>query len=268
MLRRFLTHGVIYASLAASFTIFSAFNNGSSFETYLSKIISPAGKTLVEYNPDRTIRSILQVHGQNNDEYTVSQLPVYENGRIVKTLLANAAGQDGELYRSFEYQADGKLLKVLSYRQAALVSVDSLVYNADGQLATRYFSHLNAASGKLQQDGYQEFSWDKEGNVTEARTFGKQPGYNKLINTSTTAFTYDNKQNPSQQRDLALILDAGVASLSAHNVLSETIASANSSSVITNTWSYAYNAGKFPVKATLNAGLDGSVVKLEWIKLQ
>lgn len=268
MLRKFIRHGVIYASLALSFTAFSAFNSGSSFETYLSKIISPNGKTLVEYNTDKTIRSILLVHGQNKDEYTVAQLPVYENGRIVKTLLANASGQDGELYRSFDYQADGKLLKVYAYRQNALVSVDSLAYNADGQLITRYFSNFNAQAAKVLPDGYQELSWDKEGNVVEARTFGKQPGYNKLVNTSTTAYRYDNKQTPSQQRNLALILDAGVANLSAHNVLSETIASANSVNVITNTWSYAYNAGKFPVKATLNAGLDGSTVKLEWIKLQ
>jgi hypothetical protein len=132
----------------------------------------------------------------------------------------------------------------------------------------RYLSSPQPGTGKWIQDGYQQLQWDEEGNVTVVENYGKQPGYSKFVNTSTVTYTYDNKQNPQQQRDLALILDAGAASLSAHNVLSETINSVNSSRAVKNTWSYAYNAGKFPVRATLNTGLDGSVVKLEWIKLQ
>lgn len=268
MLRKSLTHGVICASLAASFTLFSAFNTGSNFETYLYKVISPAGQTTMEYNPDKTLKKIIQQQGTGAEKYAVVQIPVYENGRIVKTLLAEESGADEELYRSFEYNSAGQLAKINSYRQNALIATDSLVYNADGQLSTRYLSGLQASTKKIVQNGYQEWSWDKEGNVIEVATYGNQPGYSKFVNTSTTSYTYDNKQNPKQQRDLALILDAGAASLSAHNVLSETISSPNSSRDIKNTWTYAYNAGKFPVKATLNAGLDGSTIKLEWIKLQ
>ena len=268
MLRKSLNQGMVCAVMALSITAFSAFKTGNSFETYLYKVISPAGQTTMEYNPDKTIRKIVQQHGTGTDRYAAIQVPVYEAGKIVKTLLADESGADGELYKAFQYDQAGRLLKILSYRQQNLVRTDSLAYNEAGRLSMRYLSSLQPGTGKWIQDGYQQLQWDGEGNVTAVENYGKQPGYSKFINTSTVTYTYDNKQNPQQQRELALILDAGAASLSAHNVLSETIESVNSSRAVKNTWSYAYNAGKFPVRATLNTGLDGSTVKLEWIKLQ
>jgi hypothetical protein len=277
MLTTSIARGAIYAALVTSFTILTAFrsegnhisfHNGGDQQTYLHKVVSPAGQTLVEYNADKTIRRIVQLRKTENDTYSDIQLPVYENGRLVKCLsAADEKAVTGEPYLSFEYNSD-KVSKITCFRDNVLYSYDSLVYDAGGKLARRYQFGRNTAKAAWENSGYLEYTWNQEGDVERMDTYGKQPGYSKFVYTSSVSYTYDRKQNPQQlQPELGILLEGGAGNLSAHNVLTENISSPNTSRVVTNTYTYAYN-GKYPVRATFSSGMDAATVKLEWIKLQ
>ncbi|MEZ2444145.1 hypothetical protein AB6805_20625 [Chitinophaga sp. RCC_12] len=272
-----IARGAIYAALVTSFTILTAFRsegnhigfpNGGDQQTYLHKMVSPAGQTTVEYNPDKSIRRIIQLRKTENATYSDVQLPVYENGRLVKCLsAADEKAVTGDPYLSFEYSSD-KVSRISYYRDNAVYSYDSLAYDASGKIARRYQFGHNGAKAAWENSGYLEYTWNQEGDVERMDTYGKQPGYSKFVYTSSVSYTYDRMRNPQQlQPELAILLDGGGGSLSAHNVLTENISSPNTSRVITNTYTYAYN-GKYPVRATFSSGMDETTVKLEWIKLQ
>ena len=271
MLNKSATQRVSVAMLMASIVVFSAFrsDHNTAQSTYLHKISSPAGQTVLEYNADKTIKKIVQFRKTENAAYSDVQLPVYENGRLVKSLFAdNENATTGDLYTSYDYAGD-KVAKISYYRDNAVYTYDSLGYDATGKLAIRYQFGKNPAKGNWENTGYQQFTWDGEGNVAQMDIFGKQPGYSKFIHTSIVSYTYDNKQNPHQQQpELAQLMEIGANNLSAHNILTENISSVNSSRVVTSTYSYAYNGGKYPVRGTYTSGADAAVVKLEWIKLQ
>lgn len=273
MLNKSIAQGATYAVLISALALFSAFRSDkdSPGGTYLHKISSPGGHTLMEYNTDKSVKKIIQVHKTENATYSDVQLPVYENGRLVKTLATDDENaQTGELNATFEYSANtNQVSRISYYRNKAVYTYDSLVYNTAGKVSARYQFSKNPVNGNWENTGYQQYTWDQEGNVTQMDNYGKQPGYSKFIATSSISYTYDRKLNPQQLRpELAYMLDATAANLSAHNVLSESIRTIRSSRVITNTYTYAYNADKYPVRATFKDGMDDGTVKLEWVKLQ
>lgn len=259
---------LLLATLATLFSFRP--DSGKSTGTYLHKISSNAGQTRLEYNADKTLKKMLQFRKTENASYADVIFPVYENGRLVHTLFADDENATtGDLFTSFDYRADGKQIeKVKYYRNGDVFTYDSLTYNINGSLETRHHFSKHPSSGKWENTGYEQFTWDQDGNVERVDNYGKQPGYSKFVCTSSLTYTYDKAQNPQhEQPALAFVLEANAANLSAHNVLSETISSANSSRDITNTYSYAYNAARYPVRATFTSGMDNSVVKLEWVSL-
>lgn len=273
MLNKSIAQRAGVAMLMASVIVFSAFRSdrGTQPGSYLHKISSPAGQTVLEYNADKTISKIVQFHKTENASYSDVQLPVYENGRLVKCLFADEEqATTGDLYTSYDYTATGdKVAKISYYRNNEVYTYDSLVYNEGGKLATRFLFGKNPAKGTWENTGYQQFTWDAAGNITRMDTYGKQPGYSKFLHTSAASYTYDNRQNPQQQQpELAVLMELNAANLSANNILTENVSSANTSRVVTSTYSYAYNGGKYPVRGTYTSGMDAGVVKLEWIKLQ
>ncbi|WP_143308888.1 hypothetical protein [Chitinophaga vietnamensis] len=265
-----VTHGVACAMLLASVTFMSSFKNDDGTSgTYLKKISSASGQTTLEYNSDKTIRKIVQHHKTENASYTDVTLPVYENGHLVKTMLADDENaSSGDLYAAYDYvQGSDKIAKVSFYRDNAVYTYDSLAYDANGRLAFRYQFSKVPGKGAWENSGYQQFTWNDKGDVERMDNYGKQPGYSKFVNTSSINYTYDDRQNPQlQQPALAFVLDANAANLSAHNILSENLSTPHSSRVITNTYVYTY-AGRYPVRATYNSGADQGIVKLEWAKL-
>jgi hypothetical protein len=272
MHNRSVTQGAVAVIFIASIVVFSAFspNRTGQQNTYLHKVSSPVGQTMFEYNADKTIHKIVQLRKTENASYCDVQLPVYKNGRLVKTLFSDdEKATTGDLYSSYDYAATGRIEKISIYRNNVVYTYDSLAYNTIGKLDIRYRFSRNPAKGNWENSGYQQFTWDNEENIVQMDNYGKQPGYNKFINTSSVSYTYDNKENPQKgQPELALMLEADAASMSAHNILTENMSSQNSSQVTTSTYSYAYNAGKYPVRGTCVSGMDAAVVKLEWIKLQ
>lgn len=245
-------------------------DSGKTTGTFLRKISSGAGETKFEYNADKTLKKMLQFRKTENASYTDVILPVYENGRLARTLFADDENATtGDIFTSYGYNANGKQIDMVKYyRNGDVFTYDSLAYNAAGNLETRYHFGKHPSSGKWENTGYEQFTWDQNGNVERVDNYGKQPGYSKFVCTSSLHYTYDKAQNPQhEQPSLAFVLEANAVNLSAHNVLSETISSANSSGSITNTYSYAYNAAKYPVRGTFNSGMDNSIVKLEWVSL-
>lgn len=239
--------------------------------TYLHKVSSPAGNTTLEYNADKTLRKIIQVHqAEDGSTWKDIQLPVYENGRLVKKLSTEDANAvTGDLDATYNYTPGSNQLQSISYyRNNAVYMTDSIVYNADGKVSARYNLMINPVKKQPEITGYQQYSWDKEGNVVRMEIYGKQPGYSGYRLTSTATYTYDRQQNPQQLcPDLAYLMDITPANLSAHNVLSETISTAHSSRSYTHTYTYAYNASRYPVRGTFRNGMDEGTVKLEWTKL-
>jgi hypothetical protein len=261
-----------FVLLLAALAVFSSFRSDKvkPAGTYLHKISSTSGQTRLEYNADKSLKKILQFRKTENASYTDVILPVYENGRLARTLFADTENATtGDVFTSFDYSADGNhIQKVKYYRNNDVFTYDSLTYDAGGKLETRYHFGKHPSSGKWQNTGYEQFTWDQKGNIERIDNYGKQPGYSKFVCTSSLNYTYDNAQNPQhEQPNLAFVLEANAANMSANNVLSETISSANSSIVITNSYTYAYNAAKYPVRGTFNSGMDNSVMKLEWVAL-
>nr|WP_295871092.1 hypothetical protein [uncultured Chitinophaga sp.] len=260
------------ALLFASIVLASAFRADKDIPggTYLSKISTPTGKTTLEYNPDKTLRKITQVHQSGGESWLSIQLPVYENGRLIKTLSTDdATAQTGDLDATYSYAPGSNQLQFIRYyRSNAVYMTDSIVYNTDGKITARYHQTVNPVKRQLESSGYKLYTWDNEGNVTQMENYGKVPGYSSFRLTSTVNYTYDRQQNPQQLcPDLAYLMDITPANLSAHNVLSETISTANASRSYTHTYTYAYNASRYPVRGTFRNGIDEGTVKLEWTKL-
>ncbi|NIG54271.1 hypothetical protein [Chitinophaga sp. Cy-1792] len=240
---------------------------GQPEPTYLQKVSSPQGQTVISYNSDRTINKLVVLHKGENADYQEVIVPVYENGHIVKTLSGDDPGAaPADLNTTLEYNEAGKVTKISYYRSNDVYAWDSLAYNQSGQLTTRYLYTKQAGKNTWENSGYQTWTWEN-GNVTRQENFGKQPGYSKFIALSAISYRYDNKNNPQQQADLAWLTDFRPAQFSANNVVAETLTSMNASRAVTNTFVYTYNAGKFPVKATQTSDIDPVTVKMEWTRL-
>ncbi|MFB6457333.1 hypothetical protein ACE38W_18815 [Chitinophaga sp. Hz27] len=240
---------------------------GEPEPTYLQKVSSPLGQTVISYNTDRTISKLTVLHKGESADYQEVIVPVYENGRIIKTLSGdNPAATPADLNTSMEYNEAGRVIKISYYHANAVYAWDSLAYNQAGQLSTRYMYTKQPAKNTFENSGYQAWTWEN-GNVIRQDNFGKQPGFSKFIALSAISYRYDNKNNPQQQSDLIYLTDFRPAQFSANNVVAETLTSMNSSRAVTNTFVYTYNAGKFPVKATQTSDLDPATVKLEWTRL-
>ncbi|MBC9929651.1 hypothetical protein [Chitinophaga qingshengii] len=271
MIHRLKTQLATCALLAVSMTFATAFrtDNNAPGATYLSKISSPAGKTTFEYNADKTLRKITRLHQSGRDSWLSIQLPVYENGRLVKTFSTDDANAvTGDLNATYSYTANGQLQFINYYRNNAVYMTDSLVYNATGKISARYHQTINPVKRQLEITGYQEYTWNKDGDVTQMDNYGKVPGYSSFQLTSSATYTYDRQQNPQQLcPELAYLTDITPANMSTHNVLSESVNGARTSQAYTHTFTYAYNASKFPVKGTFRNGMDEGTVKLEWTKL-
>ncbi|RBL91592.1 hypothetical protein [Chitinophaga flava] len=272
MLSHNYTHWVSRAMLVATLACTTAFraDKGTPGGTYLYKISSPAGHTTLEYNADKSLRKLIRVHQSEDAAYQDILLPMYENGHLLKTFSTeDGTALTGDLNTTLEYAPSGNQVRKISYyRNNAVYTIDSLAFNADGKISTRYHLALNPATSAWEISGYQLYSWDQHGDVTRMDNFGKQPGREDFQMTSSVTYNYDNGQNPQQLRpELAYVLDATAANLSVHNILSEKISIEGASSAVIHNYSYTYNADKYPVSATFSGGVNGETVKLEWVRL-
>ncbi|WP_291906202.1 hypothetical protein [Chitinophaga sp. CB10] len=263
-----LTRKATAALLLATFGLSSAFTvPGEPQPTYLTSISSSGGRTTVEYNADKTISRLVLVHKGESGDYNEVIKPVYENGRLVKTMASDGESAD-EVNTTLEYNPQGQVTKISYYRNEAVYAYDSLAYNEAGQLTIRHLYTLQASKGTFDNSGYQEYTWDNAGDIVRQDNYGKQPGFSKFLRLSSISYRYDNKVNSRQQHpELRWVLELQPANLSAHNVVAETLTSARSSRAVTSTCTYTYAGGKFPLKATYTSDADREIVKMEFTRL-
>ncbi|MBV8251690.1 MAG: hypothetical protein JO154_03710 [Chitinophaga sp.] len=261
---------VSHVLLLAGLGLTTAFTTipGEPEPTYLHAIIAGGSRTTVEYNADKSINRLVQVHKGESGEYQEVIVPVYENGRLVKTMTAeNSVSPATDLNTSLEYTAAGQVQRISYYRDNAIYAYDSLAYGDGGHLSVRYHFAKLAGRNTWENSGYQQFTWDGEGNIVRQDNYGKQPGYSKFVAVSSISYRYDNKSNPRQQQGLAWLMELQPAYLSAHNVIGETLVSNHSSRAVNSTCVYSYTGGKFPLKATYTTDADPGIVKMEFKRL-
>ncbi|MBV7531510.1 hypothetical protein [Chitinophaga sp. sic0106] len=263
-----LTRKAANALLLAVLGLSSAFTvPGEPQPTYLTSISSSGGRTTVEYNADKSISRLVQVHKGESGDYNEVIKPVYDNGRLVKTMASDGTSAD-EVNTSLDYNPQGQVTRISYYRNEVVYAYDSLVYNEAGQLTTRHQFTAQPSKGNFDNSGYQEFTWDAAGDIIRQDNYGKQPGFSKFLRLSSISYRYDNKVNSRQQHPgLRWILELQPANLSAHNVVSETLTSSRSSRAVTSTCTYSYSGGKFPLKATYSSDADREIVKMEFTRL-
>lgn len=223
----------------------------------LEGIKSPASTMQIAYNQRNMIGRLTRTQNTAEETYTDVRIPVYENGRLVSTLVSSHAnGSDSEIFSSFEYAVNYRLIeKIRYYTEGQVQGYDSLVYNAEGRIIARYFfSH--AADNSFRSHNCQRYTWNEEGNISRLENYGSRGSGFEL--GSSVTYTYDKHPNPQKQVDgLCYITDIMPAFLSANNVLTEEITYADGAGKHVNTYSYEYNAALYPASITAHYGIDG-----------
>ncbi|WP_298733495.1 hypothetical protein [uncultured Chitinophaga sp.] len=225
----------------------------------LQGINSQASTMLISYSQRNTIDRLTRIQRASEDTYTDVRIPVYKNGRLASTLVSgHTNGENSEIFSSFEYTTNYPLIdKIHYYTQGQVQGYDSLVYNAAAQIIARYFFSRNA-DNTYECHNYQQYTWNGEGNIIRLDNYGRSRGGTNFEPGSSVTYTYDQHPNPQKQvTDLCYITDIMPAFLSANNILTEEIRYAGAAGTHLNTYSYEYNALKYPVSVTAHYGLDG-----------
>lgn len=234
----------------------------------LHTISSATDKTVISYNADKSIAKMVTTHSSGDDQYTDVRIPVYQNGKLVKTMSAaeeNSAAPT--LFSTFGYNSNGKIDKISYYEEDHVSGYDSLVYDNKGQLAARYFFVLPAGKSAFENHYCQLYTWDQQGNISQLENMGRNADNAAFALSSTVTYKYDNKLN--SQRSIpgfAFITDLSAVNLSANNILSEVITTANGGSTIANSFEYAYNSKQYPEHVTVknSASNMAATTDLTW----
>lgn len=225
----------------------------------LEAVNSHAGTMRISYNQRNMIGKLTRIQKTAEETYADVRIPVYQNGRLISTLVsARESGENSEIFSSFEYAVSYRMIeRIRYYADGQVQGYDSLVYNAQGQITARHFFTRNEA-GSFENHNYQHYTWDSAGNITRLDNYGRTPANGAFALSSVIAYTYDNKPNPQKQVEgLCYITDIMPAFLSANNILTEEIATPNTTVKQVNTFRYEYNTAGYPSSVTAHYGIDG-----------
>jgi len=245
--------GAITATFLIAAAMFSAFRADTG-KMRLHGIITPTDKTVITYNADKSVAKLVSTHQTSDESYTVTRIPVYENGKLVKTMFAdeNAAPS---LFSTLTWSVNNQVIKVSYYENGAVNSYDSLVYR-NGKVAARYF--FTKTNDGFQSQNCQLYTWDAKGNVTKVENMGRLNNQAEFALSSTVSYKYDNKAN-AQLNIPAYLVDFTPASLSVNNVTTETI-----DDKLVGSYEYVYNDMQYPVSVKAKYGNETVSTKLEW----
>lgn len=257
--------GAVCAAVVIAAAALSAFRapDGGGDKIRLRGITTPADKTVITYNSDKSIAKLVTTHGNDADKYTTVRIPVYNNGRLIQTLFSDEEAGTPMLFSSLEYDGNGRVVKIKYYSEDQVSSYDSLAYNAAGNIDARYF--FNKENAGFQNHNCQLYTWDNKGNVIQVTSMGRSDNQLPFTQGSVASYRYDEKQNANKNTpELLYITDITAANLSASNVVAEEITGAGS--VVTNRFEYAYNAQQYPVHVTAKYAATQETVstELEW----
>jgi|GEM_PF-6502510 len=179
----------------------------------LRKIITPFAYRQFSYT------STLQLEGEeimNADGSPASRVTIQEKagnriGVYTQRLVRPVAPWDHGFRQEFAYASDGRLFSIHTYQlsqggspdlpNSQLSSVDTLVYNASGQvISQRSYSYRmqgRTFSIKPVQKITTQYQYDKKGNLVEEQSVSAPIIAWGGINRATrTVYDYDNKDNP------------------------------------------------------------------------
>jgi hypothetical protein len=256
IMRGLRNKGAVTAAFLVAAVMFSAFRTDTG-KMRLHGIITPTDKTVISYNADKSVAKLVSTHQTSDESYTVTRIPVYENGKLVRTMLADDAGAP-TLFSKLTWSVNNQVIKVSYYENGKVNTYDSLVYK-NGKIAARYF--FIKADGKFQSQNCQLYTWDEKGNVTLVENMGRLNDKAEYTLSSSTSYKYDNKAN-AQLNIPAYLVDITPAYLSANNVVAETITVGDNT--LENSYEYEYDAMQYPVSVTAKYGNEVIPTKLEW----
>ncbi|WP_343672162.1 hypothetical protein [Chitinophaga sp.] len=264
-----LHRGALSATILSAALAISAFkpattgNNGG----LLHAISSPTDKTIIEYNADKSIAKMITTHAMGNDPYTDIRIPVYQSGKLVKTMSTADESQASTLFSAFGYDSKGRIDKISYYEENHVSGYDSLVYDTRGQLAARYFFVMPAGKQVFENHYCQLYTWDQKGNIILQENMGRATDNAGFALSSTVSYKYDDKMNSQRSvPDFGYITDLNAVNLSANNIVSEVITPANGANVVSKSYAYAYNNKQYPAQVTAkNSGNNEEVItELTW----
>jgi len=188
-----------------------------------------------------------------------------DNNHIYKIMWSS-----GDYYNQFEYNAEGKLLKVLEYIGSQVDSYDSLEYNANGQLikiqeyrasgekrssyTLEYDTHGNVIKkSEYNTDGilysYNIYEHDINWNMINQKFYWKDHETGTILTDKyeETSFQYDDKNNVYKSWNLPFIW----SETHINNVLEETYTKHyDGGESRSYTYTYIYNEDNYPIEYT------------------
>ncbi|TWI82678.1 hypothetical protein [Chitinophaga japonensis] len=254
-------------TVAVTFTATLAFAALTAFRSsdpanerpFLASINSHASTMRIAYNGQHAVSRLTRIQRTDEGAYMDVRIPVYEQGRLVRTLATDEENSsDGRIFSSFVYTQDQqRIARINYYRDEDVQGYDSLVYDNQGRISARYFYNRNA-EGVFESHNYQAYTWNDAGNVSRMDNYGRMAAGGNFTLSSTVTYTYDQQPNPQKQvAGLCYITDILPAFLSANNILTEQLSHAGTDSRLTNTYTYTYNAADYPVSITARYGANG-----------
>jgi len=265
------TKGRICTVLLLAGIAFSAFRSDHTDKGMRLKGISTAtNRTIISYNADQTVAEMLTTYKTEEGSYTTTRIPVYKNGRLIKTYVTDDESSHAPtLFSSFEYADKGYIRRIIYYLDGMVHGYDSLVYNSGGQIIARYFFNDTQDGLSFENNSCQFYTWDNKQNITMIENMGRVNKKLPFTLSSATTYTYDNHPNAQHTIPaLAYLVDMAAVNLSANNIITETITPAASGNSIVNHYTYAYNEAAYPTQITTRfASGDATVVtELEWTR--
>lgn len=258
-----LSATVLSAALAMSaFKPATSDNNG----VLLHAISSPTDKIVISYNPDKSIAKMVTTHAMGDDQYTDVRIPVYQSGKLVKTMsTADEKEQAPTLFSAFAYDSKGRIDKISYYEERQVSGYDSLVYDNKGQLAARYFFVMQAGKATFENHYCQLYTWDQKGNIIRQENMGRMSDKAAFVLSSTVDYKYDDKLNSQRSvPGFGYITDLNAVNLSANNIVSEVITPANGANATAKSYVYNYNSKQYPEKVTAKNNNEEVITELTW----
>lgn len=266
----FSTKGRFCAAILMTAVVVSAFRpiDSDKGKMRLLGITTANNRTVFSYNGDKSIAELLTIHKTEEGSYTTTRIPVYKNGRLVKTFVTDDdASHAPTLFAAFEYSGKGNIRRILYYLDGFVHGYDSLTYNTNGQITARYFFNSTQDGTSFENNSCQLYTWDRKGNIVTIENMGRVNRRLPFTLSSTMNYTYDDHPNAQQSiPSLCYLADIAAVNLSANNILTETIRSAVSNTSIVNHYSYAYNEQQYPERITTRYAANDEIVvtDLEW----
>jgi hypothetical protein len=199
----------------------------------------------------------------NNETFTMA-LTRDNNGRVTKITETEASSTPGSSATDFVYlgATESKLKNGKTFFVQSGVTInDSSAYEYNGSQVSRTNHYWSTTVVPYTLIEYYVYTYDARGNITSVKFYQTDtPGSTNFQLLYTVTYTYDDKINPINSKDDALIEYIGNQYVSPNNVTSLAFTSTTSpSSNFTATITYEYRSDGRPTKSTTTVAGSTSV---------